>query len=38
MIKAIEAFPTAGTIDNPEGWIFRIAHNAAPCGQRFLAA
>src|ERR1700704_4597662 len=29
MIKAIEAFPTAGTIDNPEGWIFRIAHNAA---------
>src|SRR5215510_1908315 len=29
MIKAIEAFPTAGPLDNPEGWIFRIAHNAA---------
>src|SRR5207244_600470 len=29
MIKAIEAFPSAGTLDNPEGWIFRIAHNAA---------
>jgi RNA polymerase sigma-70 factor (ECF subfamily) len=29
MIKAIEALPSAGTLDNPEGWIFRIAHNAA---------
>jgi len=29
MIKAIEAFPNAGNLDNPEGWIFRIAHNAA---------
>jgi RNA polymerase sigma-70 factor (ECF subfamily) len=29
MIKAIEALPTAGTIENPEGWMFRIAHNAA---------
>ncbi len=29
LIKAFEAFPTAGPIDNPEGWIFRIAHNAA---------
>ena len=29
LIKAIEAFPAAGPIDNPEGWLFRIAHNAA---------
>src|SRR5262249_33432997 len=29
IIKAIEALPTAGTIENPEGWMFRIAHNAA---------
>jgi RNA polymerase sigma-70 factor (ECF subfamily) len=29
MIKAVEAFPSAGGIDNPEGWLFRIAHNTA---------
>jgi len=29
MLKAIEAFPRAGPIANPEGWLFRIAHNAA---------
>ena len=29
MIKAVEAFPSAGTISNPQGWLFRIAHNTA---------
>jgi RNA polymerase sigma-70 factor (ECF subfamily) len=29
LIKAVEAFPSAGQIDNPEGWLFRIAHNTA---------
>src|SRR5882757_9259668 len=29
MIKALEAFPSAGIIVHPEGWLFRIAHNAA---------
>ncbi|MBX3501016.1 MAG: sigma-70 family RNA polymerase sigma factor [Alphaproteobacteria bacterium] len=29
MLKAIEAFPRAGPIANPEGWLFRVAHNAA---------
>ena len=29
MLKAMEAAPAAGPIDNPEGWLFRIAHNAA---------
>ena len=29
MIKAVESFPTDGTISNPEGWLFRIAHNTA---------
>ena len=29
LVKAIEAFPDAGPIANPEGWLFRIAHNAA---------
>ena len=29
LVKAIEAFPGAGPIVNPEGWLFRIAHNAA---------
>lgn len=29
LIKAIEALPSAGPIENPEGWVFRIAHNAA---------
>src|SRR6187455_2091980 len=28
MIKALEAFPSAG-VKRPEGWLFRIAHNAA---------
>ncbi len=29
LVKAIEAFPQAGSIIHPEGWLFRIAHNAA---------
>jgi RNA polymerase sigma-70 factor (ECF subfamily) len=29
LIKAVEAFPAAGPIDNPQGWLFRIAHNTA---------
>lgn len=29
LLKAMEAAPTAGPIANPEGWLFRIAHNAA---------
>ena len=29
LIKAVEAFPSAGGIGNPEGWLFRIAHNTA---------
>ncbi len=29
LIKAVEARPAAGRIDNPEGWLFRIAHNTA---------
>ncbi len=29
LVKAIEAFPAAGSIANPEGWLFRVAHNAA---------
>jgi len=29
LIKAIDSFPRAGSIDNPESWLFRIAHNAA---------
>jgi RNA polymerase sigma-70 factor (ECF subfamily) len=29
LAKAMEAFPEAGPIDNPEGWLFRIAHNTA---------
>ena len=29
LVKAIEAFAGSGQIDNPEGWLFRIAHNAA---------
>jgi RNA polymerase sigma-70 factor (ECF subfamily) len=29
MIKALEAFHATGDIANPEGWLFRIAHNAA---------
>jgi RNA polymerase sigma-70 factor (ECF subfamily) len=29
LIKALEAFPRSQPIDNLEGWLFRIAHNAA---------
>lgn len=29
LLKAIEALPRTGRLDNPEGWVFRIAHNAA---------
>jgi RNA polymerase sigma-70 factor (ECF subfamily) len=29
LVKALEAAPHAGPIANPEGWLFRIAHNAA---------
>jgi RNA polymerase sigma-70 factor (ECF subfamily) len=29
LVKAIKAFPEAGTIAHPESWLFRIAHNAA---------
>jgi RNA polymerase sigma-70 factor (ECF subfamily) len=29
LIKAVEAFPSAGPIGNPEGWLFRVAHNTA---------
>ncbi|SDR32848.1 RNA polymerase, sigma subunit, ECF family [Rhizobiales bacterium GAS191] len=29
LVKAIEAFAKAGPLANPEGWLFRIAHNAA---------
>jgi RNA polymerase sigma-70 factor (ECF subfamily) len=29
LIKAVEARPKAGVIQNPEGWLFRIAHNTA---------
>ena len=29
LIKAVEAFPSAAPIGNPQGWLFRIAHNAA---------
>ncbi len=28
-VKAIEALAKSGPIGNPEGWLFRIAHNAA---------
>src|SRR5213596_3782887 len=29
LIKAMEAFAAASPIANPEGWLFRIAHNTA---------
>lgn len=29
LAKAAEAFPDAGGIERPEGWLFRIAHNTA---------
>src|SRR5260370_37276176 len=28
LMKALAALPNVGVIDNPEGWLFRIAHNA----------
>ncbi|MGB9153636.1 MAG: RNA polymerase sigma factor, partial [Alphaproteobacteria bacterium] len=29
LMKALAALPSVGAIDNPEGWLFRIAHNTA---------
>src|SRR5881394_2970580 len=29
LIKAVESYASAGGIGNPEGWLFRIAHNTA---------
>ena len=29
LIKAVEAHPSAGPLGNPEGWLFKIAHNTA---------
>jgi RNA polymerase sigma-70 factor (ECF subfamily) len=29
LVKAVEAFAAAGPINNPQGWLFRIAHNTA---------
>jgi RNA polymerase sigma factor (sigma-70 family) len=29
IVKAIEALPGLGSIEHPDGWLFRIAHNAA---------
>ncbi len=29
LIKAMQSFAAAGPIGNPEGWLFRIAHNTA---------
>ena len=29
LIKAVDAYPAASPIGNPEGWLFRIAHNTA---------
>ena len=29
LIKVVEKLPSAGPIDNPGGWLFRIAHNTA---------
>ena len=29
MMRALAAWPSVGPLDNPEGWLFRIAHNAA---------
>jgi RNA polymerase sigma-70 factor, ECF subfamily len=29
LIKAVEAFASSGEIGNPQGWLFRIAHNTA---------
>jgi RNA polymerase sigma-70 factor (ECF subfamily) len=29
LIKAVESLASAGSVGNPEGWLFRIAHNTA---------
>jgi RNA polymerase sigma-70 factor (ECF subfamily) len=29
LMKALAALPGVGAVDNPEGWLFRIAHNTA---------
>jgi RNA polymerase sigma-70 factor, ECF subfamily len=29
LIKAVESFASAGPVGNPQGWLFRIAHNTA---------
>src|SRR3954468_46953 len=29
VVKAVQSFAAAGAIGNPEGWLFRIAHNTA---------
>src|SRR6266566_707899 len=29
LIKAVETYASAGGIGNPEGWLFKIAHNTA---------
>src|ERR1700692_760024 len=29
LIKAVEAFASSGPVGNPEGWLFKIAHNTA---------
>lgn len=29
LVKAVEAFASTGPLQNPEGWLFRIAHNTA---------
>jgi RNA polymerase sigma-70 factor, ECF subfamily len=29
LIKAVQSFASAGPVGNPEGWLFRIAHNTA---------
>jgi RNA polymerase sigma-70 factor (ECF subfamily) len=29
LVKAVESFAMAGPIGNPEGWLFRLAHNTA---------
>jgi RNA polymerase sigma-70 factor, ECF subfamily len=29
LMKALAALPSVGAIDNPKGWLFRIAHNTA---------
>src|ERR1700704_6041593 len=34
LIKAVVSFPSAAGIGNPEGWLFRIAHNTARVSRR----